>query len=312
MAQPLASMCKPRRSVFLQDRRATVLNLDSFLNREVDGEAFFQENYLTNGMETLIDRAFRHLAGGAAGTSVFHLSQAMGGGKTHSMMALGLLAREPSLRLAVLGDKNPAPGLGPVRVVGFNGRRSDVPFGIWGSIAEQLEKKDQFRSYYSPLSAPGPEAWRTLIGSEPIIVLLDELPPYMENAKSIAVGNSDLAVVSTTALANLMIAASDMPNAIVVLSDLGGGSYQDGENLINKSLANLKNETKRIALPITPVNPQGDELFHILRCRLFESLPAEGARRAVADDYRASHADAVKMGLSSSSSDGVFQNVLDA
>ena len=312
MSLPLSSACKPRESVFKQDRRATVLNLDNFLNGSIDGKEFFQENYLTNGMETLIDRAFRHLVDGEAGNSVFHLSQSMGGGKTHSMMALGLLARDPGLRSSVFADKNPAPKLGKVQVVGFNGRQSDVPLGIWGSIADQLGKKDQFKSYYSPLAAPGPEAWRTLLGTEPIIVLLDELPPYMENAQSVSVGNSDLSVVTTTALANLMVAASDMPNAIVVLSDLAGGSYQDGGNLINKSLANLKNEAKRIALPITPVNPQGDELFHILRCRLFESLPAETIRKAVADSYRASHAETVKMGLTSSSSDGLYQNVLDA
>jgi hypothetical protein len=35
----------------------------------------------------------------------------MGGGKTHSMIALGLLARDPALRHAVLGTDDPAPEL---------------------------------------------------------------------------------------------------------------------------------------------------------------------------------------------------------
>ncbi len=312
MSQPLSTTYVPRGSVFKQDRRATVLNLDNFFKGAVDGKEFFQENYLTNGMETLIDRAFRHLADGASSNSVFHLSQSMGGGKTHSMMALGLLARDPGLRKTVLGEKDPAPKLGPVQVVGFNGRQTDAPLGIWGSIADQLGKKDQFKAYYSPLAAPGPEAWRTLFGDKPVIVLLDELPPYMEVSRSTTIGNTDLSVVTTAALANLMVAASDMPNVIIVLSDLGSSNYQDGSSLLNKSLANLKNEAKRIALPITPVSPQGDELFHILRCRLFESLPDESARKAVAESYRSSHAEAVKMGLTASSSDGLYQNVLDA
>lgn len=312
MSATLSAACKPRPSVFKQDRRATVLNLDNFISGAVNGKEFFQENYLTNGMEILIDRTFRHLAEGANGNAVFHLSQSMGGGKTHSMMALGLLARDPALRKAVLGKKDPAPKLGPVQVVGFNGRQSDAPLGIWGSIAGQLGKKDQFNAYYSPPAAPGPEAWRTLFGDAPVIVLLDELPPYMEVSRSTVIGNTDLSVVTTAALANLMVAASDMPNVIIVLSDLGSSNYQEGSTLLNKSLANLKNEAKRIALPITPVNPQGDELFHILRCRLFESLPEEPVRKAVAEGYRSSHAEAVKMGLTSSSSDGLYQNVLDA
>jgi predicted AAA+ superfamily ATPase len=74
---------------------------------------------------TLVDRAFRQLSGTGAGSSVFMLSQAMGGGKTHSMIALGLLAKDPELRKKVLGENNPAPNLGRCRVVGFNGRSTD-------------------------------------------------------------------------------------------------------------------------------------------------------------------------------------------
>ena len=156
--------CSPRGSVFIADRRATVLSLDTFLKGKVHGGEFFDENYFTNGMTTLVDRAFRQLSGTSVGSSVFLLSQAMGGGKTHSMIGLGLLARDPELRRRVLGDKDPAPKLGRCRVVGFNGRSTDAPGGIWGSIAEQLNRAEQFARYVSPLlSAPGPEAWKQLL-----------------------------------------------------------------------------------------------------------------------------------------------------
>jgi hypothetical protein len=136
----LKALCNPRASVFAADRRATVLSLDTFLKGQVHGAEFFAENYFTSGMVTLVDRAFRHLAGAGAGSSIFLLSQAMGGGKTHSMIGLGLLARDPELRRRVLGDKDPAPQLGRCSVVGFNGRNTDATGGIWGSIAEQLGK----------------------------------------------------------------------------------------------------------------------------------------------------------------------------
>ena len=181
----LKSHCKPRPSVFASDRRATVLNLDTFLKGQVHGPEFFEENYFTNGMTTLVDRAFRHLGGSGAGSSVFLLSQAMGGGKTHSMIGLGLLARDPKLRHRVLGQQDPAPRLGRCRVVGFNGRNTDAPGGIWGSIAEQLGKAEQFARYMSPiLNAPGPEAWKQLLGGDPIVLFLDELPPYLEILRS--------------------------------------------------------------------------------------------------------------------------------
>ena len=135
-----------RPSAFASDRRATVLSLDTFLKGQVQGQEFFEQNYFTTGMLTLVDRAFRHLSGTGAGSSVFMLSQAMGGGKTHSMIALGLLASEPDLRRAILGKDDPAPKLGRCRVVGFNGRNTDAAGGIWGSIAEQLGKGGKSRS----------------------------------------------------------------------------------------------------------------------------------------------------------------------
>jgi hypothetical protein len=59
----LKTLCNPRASVFAADRRATVLSLDTFLKGQVHGSEFFDENYFTNGMVTLVDRAFRHLSG---------------------------------------------------------------------------------------------------------------------------------------------------------------------------------------------------------------------------------------------------------
>jgi len=86
---PLKDHCQPRPSVFAQDRRVTVLNLDTFLKGQINGKEFFEENYFTQGMLTLVDRAFRHLSGKQAGSSIFQLSQAMGGGKTQSTMLQG-------------------------------------------------------------------------------------------------------------------------------------------------------------------------------------------------------------------------------
>ena len=70
------SLCKPRPSVFAADRRATVLNLDTFLKGQVNGPEFFEENFFTNGMLTLVDRAFRHLGGSGAGSSVVTVNYA--------------------------------------------------------------------------------------------------------------------------------------------------------------------------------------------------------------------------------------------
>ena len=268
-------------------------------------------------MITLVDRAFRHLVGSGAGSSVFLLSQAMGGGKTHSMIALGLLARDPDLRKKVLGDQNPAPHLGKCRVVGFNGRSTDAAGGIWGSIAEQLGKGQQFARYVSPLlSAPGPEAWKQLFGAEPLVLFLDELPPYLEYAVAVPVGNADLGVVTTTALANLFIAVGEMENVCLVLSDLAGTNFSIGQSNLeaafNRAIQGITSESRRIAVPITPVNPNGDELYHILRKRLFENVAPSAEIQKVAAAYREALRDANRMNLTSTSPEALYTRVGDA
>lgn len=313
----IQTSCTPRQSVFASDRRATVLSLDTFLKGQVEGSEFFEENYFTNGMLTLVDRAFRHLSGNSAGSSVFLLSQAMGGGKTHSMIAFGLLARDPDLRRAVLGEKNPAPALAACQVVGFNGRNTDTPGGIWGSIAEQLGKAEQFARYCSPLlQAPGPEAWKQLLGSEPVVIFLDELPPYLEYAVAVPVGNANLSTVTTAALANLFVAVTDMPNVSLVLSDLAGSNYDVGQANLNQAFNNavggISSEAKRIAVPITPVNPNGDELYHILRKRLFSQVATESEIKRVAEAYRDALREAVKMGLTSTAAESLYTRLLDS
>ena len=48
---------------------------------------------------------------------------------------------------------------------------------------EQLGKADQFARYVSPLlSAPGPEAWKQLLGGDPLVLFLDELPEFKRSA----------------------------------------------------------------------------------------------------------------------------------
>ena len=313
----LSVHCIPRKSVYAADRRATVLSLDEFLNDKIRGEEFFEENYFTVGMSSLIDGAFRHLSGHSAGSSIFQLSQSMGGGKTHSMIGLGLLARDPALRREILDDAHPAQKIGRCRVIGFNGRNTDRAGGIWGDLAGQLGREEKFKPYVSPLlNAPGPTAWQELLGGDPTIIFLDELPPYLAYAVAVPVGNSDLSVVTTAALANLFVAVAAMPNVCLVLSDLAGTSYSTGQGALDTAITRAQNEigaeARRIAVPLTPVNPNGDELYQILRKRLFEKVGDEGESRRIAGSYRDALREAHQMGLTSTQPDTLFTRMQDA
>ena len=301
-AQTVKRACTPRPGSFDPARRDTVLDLTDLVDGRIDPAEFFAENYITEGMRTLLTEGFRRLEGKST-QGVFKLTQAMGGGKTHNLLVLGLLAKHPEYRAEVMGDfYTPDADLGPVRVVAFSGRESDAPFGIWGAIADQLGRKERFSDYYAPLSAPGQTAWVNLLQGDPLVIMLDELPPYFVNAAAKSIGNSDLSVVTTTALSNLLVAVGrdELRNVCVVISDLKA-TYGAGGAQIGAALGDLEAETGRSAMNLEPVRMNTDEFYHILRRRLFEQLPDEAGIEAVAQAYGKAVREAKQMDVTNAS-----------
>ncbi len=297
----LASACKLRDSIFEASRRDTVLDLSDLVSGRIDPAAFFRENHVTEGMRILLTEGFRRLEGKTT-QGVFKLTQAMGGGKTHNLLALGLLAKHPAYRRPVMEGFYTPGETGPVRVVAFSGRESDTPFGIWGAIASQLGKREQFADYYSPLSAPGQTAWVNLLKGDPLVIMLDELPPYFEYARAKAIGNSDLSVVTATALSNLLVAIGkdELANVCLVITDLTA-SYAGGSQQIIQALGDLDKETGRTAMSLEPVRMNTDEFYQILRKRLFEGLPGKDDIAEVAAAYAKAVRDARQMDVTNAS-----------
>lgn len=266
---------------------------------------------MTQGMRLLLENGFKRLEG-KSDQGVFRLTQAMGGGKTHNLIAFGLLAKHPEFREKVMSGFYLPSNIGEVKVVAFTGRESDAQLGVWGAIAEQLGKKEFFNNYYSPLSAPGQNAWTNLLKGQPLIIMLDELPPYFENAKARQIGNSDLSVVTATALSNLFIAVTeDLPNVCVVITDLRA-VYSDGVQKIIQSLNNLEQEANRVAMDLEPVRMNTDEFYHILRKRIFTELPSDEDIAEVAQGYAKSVRDANQMDITSASPEQFAAQIMES
>lgn len=198
-------------------------------------------------------------------------------------------------------------------MVAFSGRESDAPYGIWGAIAEQLGKKDQFRDYYSPLSAPGQTAWVNLLKGDPLLIVLDELPPYFEYARTKAIGNSDLSVVTATALSNLMVALGkeELYSVCLVITDLIS-SYAGGHQRIVQALDELDKETGRTAMNLEPVRMNTDEFYAIMRKRLFEELPSREAIAEVAQGYASAVREARQMDVTNASPERFAQRIMES
>jgi hypothetical protein len=292
----LKTLCIPRQSVFDKSRRDVVLDISDLTEGKIDPGTFFAENYITQGMKALYQAVFKRLEGGTD-DGVFKLTQTMGGGKTHNMIAVGLLAKHPEIRQKVMGAVYSTTFKDAAKVIGFSGRENPR-YGIWGHIAEQLGKRDFFRDYYDPLEAPGQSAWINLLKGEKVVILLDELPPYFQAAKAKQIGNSDLAVVTTQALSNLLVALGkeELKNVALIISDLTA-NYAEGSEMIGQMLDNYAAEVNRVAKDFTPVHQTSDEIYHILRTKLFQNEVAASDIEAVASAYATSIKEAKQMDI---------------
>ena len=270
----------------IQDYRMSqgIENLADLIHDAGDGREFFSRNFVTHGMEQLFREGLLRLSG-KSDQAVFELTQAMGGGKTHMMIALGLLARHPHLRPEVLAtDLSDRVDFGQARIAAFNGRNNPDNY-IWGEIATQLGEAEAIKPYW----VNGPKAvdqrqWKEIIGDKPTLILLDELPPYLDNASTQVFGQGTLANMVVYSLSSLMSAALELPNCAIVVANLSG-SYKVQTKALGDAISNLQQETRRQAMTITPVQLAGNEIYEILKKRLIDELPDERVIADIADEY---------------------------
>lgn len=307
----LQDLCKVRQSVFDKSRRDVTLDISDLIDDDINTDQFFAENFITEGMKSLYTAVFKRLEGNSD-DGIFKLTQAMGGGKTHSMIAVGLLAKYPEYREKVMGDIYNTSFKGAAKVIGFTGRENPK-YGIWGYIAEQLGKKDQFKEYYDPLEAPGQSAWINLLKGEPVVILLDELPPYFQAAQAKQIGDGNLADVTTQALSNLLVAIGkkELSNVSLVISDLSA-AYSEGSEMIRQIMDDFESETNRLSKNFTPVQQNTDEIYHILRKRLFANEFDEKDVEEIANAYADSIREAKQMDISTETPEKFKSAVMDS
>ncbi|MES1954178.1 anti-phage-associated DUF499 domain-containing protein [Salinisphaera hydrothermalis] len=270
----------------IQDYRMSeaVENLADLINDAGDGREFFARNYVTQGMAQLFREGMLRLSG-KSDQAVFELTQAMGGGKTHMMIALGLLAKYAHLRSEVLpADLASQVDFGDARIAGFNGR-NDPDHYIWGELASQLGEEEAIRPHWihGPKSVDQ-QKWKEIIGDKPTLILLDELPPYLQNAATQMVGGGTVADMVVYSLSTLMSAALELPNCCILIANLSG-SYSHQTKALAEAVGNLQQEARRQAMTITPVDLAGNEIYNILKKRLVDELPDEGTVADIAEEY---------------------------
>src|SRR5258708_33710218 len=209
----------------------------------------------------------------------------MGGGKTHSLIAFGLLAANPELRGEVVPRIRAGAEFGVAKVVIFNGHQNPENL-LWGFVGEQLGQGEVMAPFWrNGARTPGVDEWVSVPCDEPVLILLDELPSYLQMAQGEPVGNSTLGDLTIGALERLFNALPRCPRACVVVTTLKDDVYLEGSGQLRTLIENLTKQYDKHAQAITPVQQNTGEVFAIVRKRLFDALPSSDRIDEVAQAY---------------------------
>ncbi|KYG22519.1 ATPase AAA [Bradyrhizobium sp. AT1] len=280
----IKQLCVPNAIITSDSLVEQVAQIEDFATGNIDGRDFFRRNHFTAGLELLVKRGFDRLAG-KSDDGAFYLTQAMGGGKTHSLIALGLLASDPGLRREVVPKITVGNDFAAAKVVIFNGHQNPNTL-LWGYIAEQLGRGDVMAPFWrNGARTPGVDEWVSVLGDQPVLILLDELPSYLQMAQGEAVGNTTLGDLTIGALERLFNALPRCPRACVVVTNLKDDVYLDGSGQLRTLIESLTKHYDRNAQAITPVQQNTGEVFAIVRKRLFDALPSADKIDEIAQAY---------------------------
>lgn len=231
-----------------------------------DAETFFRKTYLTEGLKNLLAIIEKRIHG-KGGDPVIQIQTPFGGGKTHTLIAMYHKAKEW--------------GVNTVTIVGEKIKTGSKPEDfdtIWGLMEEQLTgSKTEFSS---PIPPGGEQLKNFLEKHSPVLILIDELIPYLNITDAVSVGRTDITALTLNFLNNLVNVVSEMKNIALVFTTTPSNPYNRssrGEEI----LIQLRNITGRREIIKSPIQDQ--EIVKIIRRRLFNNIDENMAKKVITE-----------------------------
>lgn len=304
----IKTSCKPRQEI-LQKELATeafAANLEAVVRKSApdmykDAAAFFSNTYPTQGLKDVVGQVFGRLStGDPQYNAVIQLETGLGGGKTHTLIALYHLAQHGKLAGAkALAGNLRIPECRAIALVGNEIPTQGPTFTLWGALAAQIGGDAVKAMAKHDKERTPPE--KTLLASlftpkEKYLLLLDEVALHLENGVGIPVGGSTLARQTITFLQTLTELAGELRNVVVVITQLDAatGVYRESSEELSTVLKKTREAARedavrdgqqvlsRVVHHVVPANPE--DFGSIIRHRLFETVD-DNAADAVANAY---------------------------
>jgi hypothetical protein len=270
----------------------------------LDPEAFFSKTYLTVGLSNVLRKVAKALSDdGEGGERIISLQTSFGGGKTHSLVALWHLARHTDVIKSSPACADVRKALGKTlpkkinAVAVFTNQTCDpvqgrqTPSGVhtrtmWGELALQLggvELYKEIEANDQSQAVPKGVYARILGRATPCLILLDEIADYCISASAVRVVDSNLADQTISFIQELTEAASQV-NGVAIVATLPASymevaSSERGQEI----LGSLERRFGRMSSDLRPVSDE--EIYEVVRRRLFESLGEPAEQKKVVDAY---------------------------
>ena len=263
-----------------------------------DAKTYFSLTYPTAGLRKLLATAAERVQRGSSNGLVV-LSTSLGGGKTHSAMALYHLAtgyRPADLDDFVDSSLWPFDDVPVAAVIGdmvdvldgatINGHKVHT---LWGAMAAQLsdEAWTRLEQHDATRTAPSTSTLLEVFADGPAIVILDEMAAYLRAAeKSGDPQSMKLAESTPNFLKSLSeIATTQGRKVFVVLTESTGDLFVDATESIRRIYVEMTSAVNRTSSAQGTINPAtGGEIAQILKRRLFSEVDPNAAQ-AIAERY---------------------------
>ena len=298
---PFDQVCVPR--PLEQQSESYAENLHQSLENEIStpegAVQFLETTYPTDTMLSSAADIFDRLTRGNASlkSSIYRFNSQFGGGKTHSLIALAALALHPkAVQKSESAFKDISVPHG-IKLVTFSGNEANLLSGqplpdtsqrVWsltGMLAYQLggaSLLEDFQKEDESLASAGTNAYREMLGQEPVLILIDELANYV--SKAIA-NQKEKAGNINSLLFDLLEAVEACPKAVLVITspDRNIDAFREATGIVTEIINEAQRIVGRNIADITPTAT--NDLAPILRRRLFQSCDEE-AKRSVVEAYR--------------------------
>ncbi|MHA1513018.1 MAG: DUF499 domain-containing protein [Candidatus Hodarchaeales archaeon] len=262
-------------------------------------ELFVKTTFFTSGLLRLLQRVQNKITSGS-GNGVIRLQNYLGGGKTHSLIALYHFLHNHGDLFSFLPNTELPRDMSVVSITGthlnpLEGRKVEnfEIRTIWGEIAYQLSGTEGYELIAEndrQRISPGKEILQILFKQiNPQVILLDEITEYLAKARGVSVNESNLATQTLVFIQELTECISTLSKSILIIS-LPDSEYEEAKNSNKSALLEISQIIGRLASSEVP--SEHHDLYQIIHHKLIKRviLPKELKQIVTGySDYYLSH-----------------------